>query len=63
MCVLGGVRAEDDRYLGRFLQVLAEYEEVQDRLSAFAPDDEEIGVLIWPDWGDWIFDRMWEGRQ
>jgi hypothetical protein len=56
----GGIRAGDGGYVVRFLQLLEEYEEVQERLSAMAPDEGEIEVLIWPDCGDWMFDRVWE---
>jgi hypothetical protein len=58
----GGIGARDRRYVARFLELLGEYEEVQDRLSAIAPDEGEIEVLIWSDCGEWVFDRVWERR-
>jgi hypothetical protein len=58
----GGTRAQDKRYVTRFLELLEECEEVQDRLSAMAPDEGGIEVLTWPDCGEWIFDRVWERR-
>ena len=48
--------------MARFLELLEEYEELQDRLSAIPPDEGEIEVLIWPDCGDWVLDKAWEGR-
>jgi len=56
----GGTRARDRRYLARFLELLAKYEEVQDRLRAIAPVEGEIEVLTWPDCGDWVLDRVWD---
>jgi hypothetical protein len=41
----GGIRARERRYMARFLELLEEYEEVQDGLSAIAPDEGEIEVL------------------
>jgi hypothetical protein len=58
----GGIRARDRRYVARFLELLEEYEEVQARLRAIAPDDGKIEVLVWPECGEWIFDRVWERR-
>ncbi len=58
----GGIRAGDRRYLARFLELLGEYEEVQDRMRVMAPDAGEIEVLVWPGCGDWIFDGAWERR-
>jgi len=54
-----GIRARDRRYVAVFLELLAEYEEVQDRLRASAPDEGGVEVLVWPDCGSWVFDRAW----
>jgi hypothetical protein len=57
-----GIRAPDGRYVARFLELLEQYEEVQDRLSAIAPDEGEMEVPTRPECGKWIFDRAWERR-
>jgi len=56
----GGIRARDRRYVARFLELLGDYEEVQDWMKAMAPDEGEIDVLVWPGCGEWILDRVWE---
>ncbi len=56
----GGIRAYDERYLRRFLELLAEYESVRDQLRATEPPAGELEVLVWPDCGDWIFERAWQ---
>jgi len=56
----GGIRTRDKRYVARFLALLGEYEEVQDWLSAMAPDEGRIEVLVWPDCGAWVWDRAWQ---
>ena len=48
--------------MARFIELLEQYGEVQDRLSAIAPDVGEIEVLVWPDCGDWVLDKAWERR-
>lgn len=52
----GGIRARDRRYVARFLELLEEYEGVQDRLRAIGPNEGDLEVLMWPDCGDWVFD-------
>lgn len=58
----GGIRARDRRYVARFLELLTEYEQVQDRLSMVVPSEDEMEVLVWPECGEWIFDRVWGRR-
>jgi hypothetical protein len=48
--------------VARLLELLEEYEEAQNRLSAITPDEGEIEVLTWPDCGDLMFDGLWERR-
>jgi hypothetical protein len=43
--------------VARFLELLEEYEGVQDRLRAIGPNEGDLEVLMWPDCGDWVFDR------
>jgi hypothetical protein len=58
----GVIRARDRRYVARFLELLTEYEQVQDRLSMVVPSEDEMEVLVWPECGEWIFDRVWGRR-
>jgi len=54
--------AQDEHYVRRFVKLLEEYEEVQNQLGVITPGEGEVEVLIWPDCGERILDRVWEGR-